>query len=119
MIEAGGGDFRAFSGFGEDEGSLKDRLGVEGETSRGPVGNNAVFPDRLSNVGLESRGVIGDALFTGLTDRRMRSVDFLHHGSDKAGEIGQITLKQRFAEFDVGRGDQPVIDRVRLRKDLR
>jgi hypothetical protein len=70
MIEAGGGDLRAFSGFSEDECSLK-----EGETSGGPIGGDAVFPDCYGNVGLESGSVTRDALFTGLTDRWVRSVD--------------------------------------------
>jgi hypothetical protein len=100
MIEAGG-DFRAFFGFGEDECSLKDRLGVEGETNRGPIGGDAAFPDYFGNVGLESGSVTRDALFPGLTGRWVRSVDFLHRGSDEAGEIGQATLKQPFTEFNV------------------
>ncbi len=102
MIEAGGGNVRTLLGFRENEGSLNDGLGVEREASGGPLSLDAVLAHGFGDVGLERCGVPADALVAGFADGRVGLIHFLNHGSDEAGEVGQIALEDGLAEIDVG-----------------
>ena len=101
MIDAGSGDGWAAFGFGENERALKDGLGVECEAFGGPVGVDAVQLDGLGDVGYESGRVLADAFVAGIAEGRMGVVDLLHHGSDEAGELGQLAAEECLAEVDV------------------
>jgi hypothetical protein len=106
MVDARGGDVWATFGFGENERALKDGLGVECEAFGGPVGVDSVHLDGFGDVGFETGGVLADAFIAGVAERWMGVVDLLHHGSDKARELGQVAAEERFAEVDVA--EEPV-----------
>lgn len=101
MVDAVGGDGGAALGFGEDERTLKNGLGVEGEALGGPVGVDAVLVNGFGDVGLDVGGVIADAFVAGVAKKGMCVVDLLHHGADEAGELRELTLEECFAEVDV------------------
>jgi hypothetical protein len=102
VIETGGGYLGAVLGLGENEGSLDDCLDVKCQAARAPVAGDTALANGLRDVRLESCGMSADALLTCLADGRVCSIDLLHHGSDEAGKVGQVTLKDGLAEIDVG-----------------
>jgi len=101
MGDAGGGDFRAVLGFGEYEGALDGGLGVEGEAFGGPVGMHPALAEGCLDVMDESCGVARDASIAGVAEGGVGVVDLLDHGSDQAGEVGEIALEDGLAEIDV------------------
>ncbi len=88
-------------GFGQNECPLQDALRVQRETRSGPRWMNLVLLNGCSDVGLECRRVIADALVAGFPNRRRRLVGLLQHGAHQAREFGQFAVQQRFAEIDV------------------
>ena len=92
MVNARRGYLAGVFGLGQDERALDGGLGVEGQALRGPVRVDAALAHGFLNVRHQSCRVPADAPVAGLAQRRMRVVDLLHHGSDQAGEVGQIAL---------------------------
>ena len=92
MVETFSGHFAAVFGLGENKGSLDHCLDVKRQAARAPVAGDTVLANSLSNVRLERCGMPADALLTCLTDGWMGAIDLLHHGSGKAGKVGQFSL---------------------------
>ncbi len=103
MVDACGGNGRIVFGFGQNEGALDSCLRVEGQAFGSEAALDAALAHGFFDIGHEGRSVIADALVACLADCRVRVVDLLGHGSNQAGEVGQVTLDESFAQVDIGK----------------
>ena len=85
----------------ENEGALEDGLGMSCEARRRPIGRDPARRHGLRDIRLQRRCMAEDAGGAGLADRGMRPVNFLGHGPDETGELGEIAFDDRLAELDV------------------
>ena len=116
MIQAlrrnGGGPLR----LGEDESALNDRLHVQRQTLRGPIGSHAVFPHGGANVRFKRLRMPTDAFFASGADLGMCAIGFLNDSSDEAGEFRQFASQKRSTKFNVREESIARIGRLMIRR---
>jgi hypothetical protein len=105
VIQAIGCHLGPFFRFSEDEGSLDHGLDVESQAHRCKA-CDCIFLHRQGNVGDEGGGVATDALLARFANGRMGFVNFLNHGSDKAGEIRKVAAKDCLSKIYIS--EKPV-----------
>ena len=109
MIDARGRDSRAALGLRHDEGPLQHRLCMQRQARGGPWGVYPMALHRLRDIRFHLGGVSADARRARLANVGVGAIDFLHHGPDKTGELGDFTFEDELAEIEVA---QHAIERV-------
>ena len=101
VVDALGSNLGAMPGFGQNERALDGGLRVKGQAFGGPIGMHTALAHGFFDVRDEGCGVAAYTAVAGFAQIGVRVVDFLHHGSDQAGKVGQIAEQNVFAEIDV------------------
>ena len=101
MVGRVAGGPRIIGRLGQDEGALQHGLRVQGEALGSPVARHSVARTGSLNVINQCERMAPDRILAGLAQRRQRVIGFLHHGSDKAGELANRPVQHVAPELQI------------------
>lgn len=101
MIDARGRDRRTTLGLRQDESPLQNCLCMQRQTCSAPGGSYPIELHRRRDIRFHKGGVSADAGLARRANAGVGAIDFLHHGADETGELGNFSFENRLAEIQI------------------